>query len=65
MSTVIIGGGPAGRVAAAVLPDAILVARRAATAWHAEPGRLWLEDAAGVRSLLFTRLLWPSTNRCC
>jgi hypothetical protein len=54
---VIIGGGPAGRAAAAILPEAVPVARPAATAWHAEPGLIWLEDAAGVRALPFARLL--------
>lgn len=54
---IIIGGGPAGRAAAAILPEALLVARPAATAWHAEPGLVWLEDAAGVRSVPFTVLL--------
>ncbi|MFC7611960.1 hypothetical protein [Teichococcus aestuarii] len=57
MSVVIIGGGPAGRAALALLPGARLVARPAATAWHATPGRIWVEDASGVHALPFTRLL--------
>jgi hypothetical protein len=54
---VIVGGGPAGRAAAAFLPEAVSVARPAATAWHAEPGLVWIEDTAGVRALPFTRLV--------
>jgi len=57
MTRIIIGDGPAGRAAAAVLPDAVVVARPACTAWHAEPGRIWVEDAEGVRALPFTALL--------
>ncbi|MDE2515877.1 MAG: hypothetical protein KGL12_07620 [Rhodospirillales bacterium] len=56
-TTLIIGGGPAGRAAAATLPDAMLLTRPGVTVWHAEPGRVWVEDAAGVRALPFTRLL--------
>ena len=54
---VIIGAGPAGRAAAALLPAAIVIARPAATVWHAEPGRVWIEDADGVRAHPFARLL--------
>lgn len=57
MNVVIIGRGPAGRAAAAILPDAVPVARPEVTAWHAEPGLVWLQDAAGVRALPFTHLL--------
>ena len=39
---VIVGAGPAGRTAAELLPQARVIARPDATAWHAEPGRLWL-----------------------
>ena len=54
---VIIGAGPAGRAAARLLPDAQVIARPRATVWHAEAHRLWIEDAAGIRSLAFERLL--------
>jgi hypothetical protein len=54
---VIIGGGPAGREAAALLPDARVIARPAETAWHAEAGRVWIEGAAGVQAVPFARLL--------
>ena len=54
---VILGGGPAGCAAAAILPEARVIARPAATAWHAEPGRLWIETAAGVEAVGFDRLL--------
>lgn len=54
--TVIVGGGPAGRAALACLPGARLVTRPA-LAWHAEPGRLWVEDAGGARAEPFTALL--------
>ncbi len=53
---VIVGGGPAGRAALACLPGARLITRPA-LAWHAEPGRLWVEDAGGVRAEPFTVLL--------
>ncbi len=55
--TVIVGGGPSGRAAAALLPEARLIARPNATAWHADPGRLWIENASGVATLDFDRLL--------
>ena len=54
---VILGAGPAGSAAAAILPEARVIARPAATAWHAEPGRLWIETAAGVEAVGFDRLL--------
>jgi len=54
---VIIGAGPAGRAAAAALPEARLVARPAETAWHAQPGTLWVEAAGGIEAVPFTRLL--------
>jgi hypothetical protein len=57
MRAVIIGAGPAGRAAAAVLPEARVVARPAETAWHAEPGRIWIEGGAGVAALDFDALL--------
>lgn len=57
MSTVVVGSGLAGRKAARRLPEARLIAHPEATAWHAEPGRIWVEDAAGVRAVPFTRLL--------
>jgi len=53
MRTVILGGGPAALDASRHLPGAALVPQ----AWHAEPGRLWVEDETGVRALLFERLL--------
>lgn len=46
---VIVGGGLAGRAALARLPGARLVARPA-LAWHAEPGRLWVEEGGTVRA---------------
>ncbi len=54
---VIIGAGPAGRSAMAILPDARRIARPEATAWHAEPGRIWIETASGVSAIAFVRLL--------
>jgi len=56
-NVVLVGAGPAGRAAAELLPDAIMVARPEATGWHAEPGRLWIEAASGVTSVAFSRLL--------
>lgn len=56
-SVVIVGAGPAGRAAASVLSAARIVARPDATAWHAEPGRIWIETASGVQCLPFARLL--------
>lgn len=57
MGAVIVASGAAGREAARHLPDARLVSQPEATAWHAEPGRIWVEDAAGVRAVPFDRLL--------
>ena len=54
---VIVGGGPAGRAARAALPGAVLIARPAATAWHAEPGRLWVEADGRVWAEPFDVLL--------
>lgn|GEM_PF-5719643 len=54
---VIIGGGPAGRAAAEILPGATLIARPALTAWHAEPGLVWTEGTHGVEPVPFERLL--------
>jgi hypothetical protein len=56
-SIVIIGAGPAGRAAAGLLPDARVIARPAATVWHAEPGTLWIEADGCVQSVVFARLL--------
>ncbi|MDB5372899.1 MAG: hypothetical protein JWP04_1541, partial [Belnapia sp.] len=53
----IIGGGPAGLAAAAILPAARLLSRPAETAWHAEPGLVWVEGPGGVAALPFDRLL--------
>ena len=53
MTTLVLGSGPAALEAARHLPDAPVVPR----AWHAEPGRLWIEDEAGVRAVSFERLL--------
>ncbi len=55
VGVVIVGGGPAGRAALARLPGARLVTRPA-LAWHAEPGRLWVEEG-GVRAEPFATLL--------
>ncbi len=54
---VIVGGGPAGRAAARLLPEARVIARPDATVWHAEPGLLWVETARGVEPLAFDHLL--------
>jgi len=54
---VIVGGGPAGRAAFALLPDARVVARPAETAWHVQPGTVWIESALGIESVPFTKLL--------
>ena len=57
MSTLVLGDGAPAREALRHLPGASLVPG----AWHAEwwdgSGRLWVEDAAGVRALFFDRLL--------
>ena len=54
---VIVGGGPAGRAALAALPGAVQIARPEATAWHAEPGRLWVEGDGRVWAEPFDALL--------
>lgn len=54
---VVIGAGPAGLAAAAILPAARVIARPEATAWHAETGRIWIEAASGIASVAFTHLL--------
>ncbi|MCJ2088617.1 hypothetical protein MKK88_21930 [Methylobacterium sp. E-005] len=54
---VIVGGGPAGRAAHAALPGAVLIARPDATAWHAEPGHLWVEGDGRVWAEPFDALL--------
>ena len=56
-SITIVGAGPAGRAAAELLPDARVIARPAATVWHAEPGMLWIEGGGRVQSVPFSRLL--------
>lgn len=57
MSTLVLGEGAPAREALRHLPGGRLVPG----AWHAEwrdgSGRLWIEDAAGVRALVFDRLL--------
>lgn len=53
----IVGGGPAGRAAHALLPGAQLVAAPEARAWHAEPGLLWILRGGRVESLAFDLLL--------
>jgi hypothetical protein len=57
LRTVIVGGGPAGRAALTALPGAVLIARPEATAWHAEPGCLWVEGDGRVWAVPFDRLL--------
>ena len=54
---VVVGAGPAGRAAAAVLGSAHVVSRPEVTAWHAEPGLLWTESADGVGQVPFDVLL--------
>lgn len=54
---VIVGGGPAGSAALAEMPGAVLIARPGTTAWHAEPGRLWVEGDGRVWAEPFDRLL--------
>jgi hypothetical protein len=58
MGTVIIGAGPAGRAATAILPEARVIARPGMTAWHVEPGLVWVEGVAGVETVAFDRLLF-------
>ena len=54
---VIIGGGPAAREAATILPRARLVAGPDETVWHAQDHTLWIETAGGLGTLTFSRLL--------
>jgi hypothetical protein len=54
---VIIGGGVAGRAAAAILPQARLIARPDATVWNVQAQTLWIETADGLSALTFARLL--------
>jgi hypothetical protein len=54
---VIVGGGPAGRAALAELPGGILIARPEVTAWHAEPGLLWVESSGRVWAKPFDVML--------
>ena len=56
-SIVVVGAGPAGQAAASLLPMARVIARPSATAWHAEPGRVWIEDMSGVTAVEFRQLL--------
>ena len=56
-SIVVIGAGPAGLAAAEILPGARVIARPKATAWHAEIGRIWIEDASGIGPVPFKHLL--------
>jgi hypothetical protein len=56
-NAIVIGAGPAGLAAAQILPAARVIARPKATAWHAETGRIWIEDASGIASVPFTHLL--------
>ncbi len=54
---VVVGHGPAGRAAMARLPGAVLVAPPRARAWHAEPGRLWVEGDGRVWAEPYDALL--------
>ncbi|WP_144183814.1 hypothetical protein [Elioraea rosea] len=54
---VIVGGGPAGQAAAALLPEARLIARPDETAWHGEPGTVWLLRDGAVEPLGFDTLV--------
>jgi hypothetical protein len=54
---VIIGGGAAAREAAAILPQAQVLASPAETVWHAQDRTLWIETAEGIGTLTFSRLL--------
>lgn len=54
---VIVGAGPAGRAAAALLPQARIVARPDATAWHAEAGRLWILRGGEIDAVHFDVLV--------
>jgi NADPH-dependent 2,4-dienoyl-CoA reductase/sulfur reductase-like enzyme len=54
---VIIGGGPTGRTAAALLPGAALVARPETTAWHVEPGTVWTWHGDTVTPIGFDTLV--------
>lgn len=54
---VIVGGGPTGRAAATLLADATVIARPDATAWHAEPGTVWVLRGGEVEPLTFDVLV--------
>ena len=54
---VVVGGGPAGAAALERLPGAVAIARPGTTAWHAEPGRLWVEGDGRVWAQPFDALL--------
>lgn len=53
---VIVGAGPAGRAAAALLPMARLVAPPE-RAWHAEPGRVWILREGAIAAIPFDTLV--------
>lgn len=59
--TIIIGGGPAGRAAAALLPGAAVLSRPEVTVFHAEPAaagwRLWLLQAEEIHSVEAERVV--------
>jgi len=54
---VIVGGGPAGRTAAGLLPSARLIARPRMTAWHVEPGLLWTWQGETVSPVAYDVLV--------
>lgn len=54
---VVVGAGPAGRAAAAVLGSAREVSRPEVTVWHAEPSLLWTEGSDGIGQVPFDVLL--------
>ncbi|GIX08344.1 hypothetical protein [Elioraea sp.] len=54
---VIVGAGAAGRAAAALLAQARIVAPPEATAWHAEPGRLWILERGRIDAVPFDILV--------
>lgn len=54
---VIVGAGPAGRAAADLLPQARVIARPDATAWHAEPGQLWILERGQIDAVPFDLLV--------
>lgn len=54
---VIVGAGHTGRAAADLLPQARVIARPDATAWHAEPGRLWILERGQIDAVPFDILV--------